>query len=221
MYGYCASADYGVVYGGYLPSGFGTYNFGAYNGEGYKKGTSADTNNSMALVGDLRLTPMPGIMVGGSVMMDSKNDKDATDASDVKIREDYMKVAIVGKLAYGPAEVNAQYLMNTTSYENDAKDDKKQNVMSVMPIIKLGSVLPIDLDLVARYDIYEPNSDVDDDEENLMVAGFNWNIERDEKANPILMVQANYNQKSYADDSKDSISTMMLQLRWVFAGSLK
>ncbi len=214
-YKFCSSADYGIVYGGYLPSGYGTYHVGLYNGEGYKKGTSDDTNTSMAFVGDLRLTPFSGIMVGGSYMMDSKNEKDTDD------REDYSKIAVVGKVAYGHISVDAQYLMETTSYEEDGKDDKDVTVLSIMPVVKLASYLPLDLDLVGRYDEYDPNTDQDDDGESTMMFGFNWNLLRDSKAAPVVMVQANYNIKSFEDDTKDDVNTMMVQLRYIFSHKLK
>ncbi len=213
-YKFASSADYGITYGGYLPAGYGTYNLGLYNGEGYKKGTSDDTNTSMAFVGNLRLTPFPGLMVGGSYMMNSKNEEDEDD------REDYSKIAVVGKVAYGPVSVDGQYLMQTTSYEADGAEDVNKTVISIMPVVKLGAYLPLDIDLVGRYDIHDPDTDNDDDSDSTIMAGLNWMLLRDAKNKPQVMVQANYNIKSFEDDS-DDINTMMVQLRYIFSHKLK
>jgi hypothetical protein len=49
---------------------------GIYNGEGYKNyGANLKDNIEPAFVGNLRITPVSGIMVGGSIMINSNERK--------------------------------------------------------------------------------------------------------------------------------------------------
>ena len=64
------SSDYGITFNGYFPEGWGEYAVGIYNGEGYKNyGANLKDNIEPAFVGNLRITPVSGIMVGGSIMI--------------------------------------------------------------------------------------------------------------------------------------------------------
>jgi hypothetical protein len=120
----------------------------------------------------------------------------------------------MGKFAFGAASITAQYLTKTTSYPNDnSLDDVSDSVISLMPMYKLNNKF----ELVARYDIYDPNTDVDDDGYNTAIGGVNYYLARDSKNSPKLMLQANYQLKSYEDDNSDDESTLMVQLRWIFS----
>jgi len=62
-----SSADYGIAASGLIPAGFGEYAVSIYNGEGYSKtGSLADANPAFAF--NLRLIPLTGITLGGSVL---------------------------------------------------------------------------------------------------------------------------------------------------------
>lgn len=206
-YNFVSSTDYGMGVSGYLPQGYGSYAVAVYNGEGYKK-TGGDINTDMNYLANLRVSPITGLTVGGSYMFKSKNDSDASD------REEYNMIAGMGKFAFGAASITAQYLTKTTSYPNDnSLDDVSDSVISLMPMYKLNNKF----ELVARYDIYDPNTDVDDDGYNTAIGGVNYYLARDSKNSPKLMLQANYQLKSYEDDNSDDESTLMVQLRWIFS----
>ncbi|MBN1899407.1 MAG: hypothetical protein JW827_11570, partial [Spirochaetes bacterium] len=66
------STDYGMVLFGYLPMGLGEYALSMLNGEGYSKGGSS-VNTQPSYEGNIRLIPLPGFQLGGSVLhtMDS------------------------------------------------------------------------------------------------------------------------------------------------------
>jgi len=64
----CASADYGVSFGGYLPQGYGTWRFQVANGEGYKH-IGGNANTEPAYIADLRFIPIPGLTLGGQLSM--------------------------------------------------------------------------------------------------------------------------------------------------------
>ncbi|MFO7896609.1 MAG: hypothetical protein R6U84_06740 [Candidatus Cloacimonadales bacterium] len=213
-YKFAASVDYGMGVSGYLPEGYGNYAVAVYNGEGYKK-SGGLINNSMSVVANMRVTPITGITVGGSYMLNSKNDKDELDDAGLLIREDINQMAGVTKLAFGDFSLLGQYLSKTVSYEA-ALDDVTTTAISLLPTYKLNN----SIDLVTRYDIYDPNTDADDDGYNTIVAGFNYHLMRDSKNKPKLFLQANYQIKQYEDESKDDVNDLMVQLRWIFSETI-
>ncbi|MBN1327177.1 MAG: hypothetical protein JW996_04440 [Candidatus Cloacimonetes bacterium] len=219
-YGFVSSTDYGVGFSGYLPSGFGTYDVAVYNGEGYKKAGS-NINKDMNFAGNIRLIPIVGVTIGGSYMMKTKNDSEIDDGEGNMIdnpdREEYALMAGVGKFAFGPVSILAQYLNKVKSKPNvDSYDDVTSTVISVMPVFKVNN----SFDIIARYDIYDPNTDADDDGSNTIIAGVNYNIKRNSKNSPVLFVQANYETTTFEDDS-DAVNQIMLQLRWKFSETMK
>ena len=220
-YKFVSSTDYGVGLSGYFPNGFGTYQAAVYNGEGYKK-TGDDLNNDMNFLGNVRVTPIPGITIGGSFMMKTAKDSEIPDSLGVLIdnpdREEYSQFALMGNFAFGPIKLLAQYLNQTKSMPNETdSDDVVKTVISFMPTYKLNNKI----DLVGRYDIYDPNTDADDDGKSLMLFGANYHLMRDSKNKPKLMIQANYEIETPEDSDADALNTMMIQLRWIFSNKIK
>ncbi|MBN2789951.1 MAG: hypothetical protein JXR69_07165 [Candidatus Delongbacteria bacterium] len=219
-YKFVSSTDYGIGISGYFPSGFGTYNFAAYNGEGYKK-TGSDINKDLNFAADVRITPMVGVTLGGSYYFMTKNNAevDTTLAGngplvDNPAREQYNMFAGMGKLAFGDFSLLGQYLMKTKSLPNvDGADDINTTVMSFMPKYKINN----SFDVIGRYDMYDPNTDNDDDAYNVLVVGLNYNVVRDSKNNPTLFFQLNYETTMYEDSDKDPVNQIMLQMRWIFS----
>ena len=89
-------------------------------------------------------------------------------------------------------------------------------VISLMPVFKVNN----SFDLVARYDMYDPDTDTDDDGYNTIVAGFNYHLMKDSKNKPKLFVQTNYQVKQFEDDDADNVSEIMVQLRWIFSETI-
>lgn len=215
-YKFVSSTDYGIGVSGYYPNGFGEYAIAVYNGEGYKK-AGKKVNTDLAFCLNTRVTPITGVTVGGSYMMNSKN-PDEIDGQKNEDREEYSQFAANLKLAYGKFSVLGQLLSKTTETPNDAgsKDETKQAI-SVMPVYVLSNCL----DIVARYDQFDPSTDVDDDAETHIMGGVNYHIQKDAKNNPKLMLQAFVEQVSFEEDGADDELIAMLQLRWIFSHKIK
>lgn len=219
-YKFVSSTDYGLGFGGYLPNGLGTYNLAVYNGEGYKK-SGGNINKDMNLAANIRVTPIVGVTVGGSYMMKTKNDSQIDDGTGEMIdnpdREEYAMMAGVGKLAFGQFSLMAQYLNKVTSLPNiDGVDDETETAISLMPVFKVSNKF----DLIARYDINDPNTDADDDAKTYITAGFNYHILRDAKNNPKLFVQTNYQMMQPENEDVNSESELAMQLRWIFSETI-
>jgi len=131
-------------------------------------------------------------------------------------RESYNLMAGVGKFAFGPISVLAQYLNKVKSMPNiDGVDEVTTTVLSVMPVYKVNNTF----DIIARYDMYDPNTDTDDDAKNTLIAGINYNMVRNAKNAPVLFVQANYETTTFEDES-DAVNQIMVQLRWIFSETI-
>ena len=219
-YKFVSSTDYGVGVTGYFPNGFGSYAIASYNGEGYKK-TAGDINKDLNFAANLRVTPITGITFGGSYMLKTKNDSEIADSLGTMIgnpdREEYSMIAGVGKFAFGPFSLLAQYLMKDKDKPNvDSYEKINTTVVSLLPVFKVNNSFAV----LARYDIYDPDTDTDDDGYNTIVAGFNYHIMRDAKNNPKLFVQTNFQMKQYEAKDSDDVSELMVQLRWIFSETI-
>jgi len=220
LYKFVSSTDYGLGISGYLPNGFGTYAVCAYNGEGYKN-TGSKINYGINPLVNLRLIPVTGVTIGGSYMLKTEGKSEIEEGGEMvdnPDREEYSQMAGVGKFAFGPAYVLAQYLMKETDMPNmDDFEKFTETVISAMGVFKVNSKL----DIVARYDIYDPDTDVDDDGKNLIIGGVNYHIMRDSKNAPKLFLQLNFEQLSYECDDYESETQILAQLRWIFSETMK
>jgi hypothetical protein len=196
-----------------------------YNGEGYKK-TGEHLNLDMNYGADIRLTPMAGLTLGGSYYYKTKNN-DQVDDADNPERIEYSMISGLARFTMIPfVDIWAQYLTRNTEkpYVADYETVTDQ-VISIIPIIKLQNFTGKDLELVLRYDMYDNNTDVDDDDPssgayNTTIAGFNYYLQRDSSNNPELWLQLNYSMKDMlAEDALDS-SALEAQLRWKFSGMI-
>lgn len=202
MYKISSSTDYGLGISGDMPSNLGEYNLAMYNGEGYKK-TGSDVNKYPAFVGNARFNLMKNIMLGGSAYLANKTG--TTEPYDEKTA-----FAGIANLQFGPVDFWGEYLMKNVTVNSKSSDETKSAGFMLMPIIELTPYL----ELVLRYDQWDPNTDMDDDAYNLMVGGVNFKISEASKG---VMLQLNYENKSFEDDSMDSISKIVAQLRWAFS----
>ena len=210
-YKFVSSTDFGFGVSGKIPNEFGSYNLAVYNGEGYKK-VGDNINTDMNYAANLRITPIDGVTLGGSYMFRSVNDSEADD------REEYNLMVGIGKFAFGYFNLLAEYLYKVKSLPNadPEEDDVITSVISIMPVYKINDKI----ELLARYDIYDPNIDADDDVENTIIAGLNYYIMRDAKNKPKLFIQSNYQMNHYEDDNKEDESELLVQLRWIFSETI-
>ena len=229
------SADYGVTINGFLPSGFGEYAFGVYNGEGYKKfGKNLKDNTDFAYLGNLRLTPIAGVTIGGSYMTTTvETEKKLDGEALITTYEEQALMAGVARLAYGPVDVWAEYLSKDVKLPNDSSKDYTATGIMIMPIVKLKDFIGEDIQLIGRYDKWDetdrPDSSKDKKLLTAITAGVNYNFLHDESFVPKMQLQLNYTTKahdedkshsSYADGMKDT-STLMMQLKWRFSSTIK
>jgi len=208
-----ASADYGVFFTGFIPQGFGEYAISLINGEGYSKAGSK-VNINPAPVINLRLIPLPGITIGGSLLYEKAGFIDT-------IKTEYdkrMLYAGVARFAFGPLDAWFEYLSQQlgVTTRGEYKETMSQGLM-IMPVLRL--VKP--LDFVFRYDQWDPNTSKEKDAYSTLTGGFNWNILHDSQGLPTLFIQTNWQRKMYEDSEKSAVDLIMVQLRWKFGNTLQ
>ncbi len=187
--GVCASADYGVTLNGFLPSGLGELQVGAYNGEGYKV---SGAKNSVApeLLANLRLTPVAGFQIGASVFNKVKdisayaNGKPGRSSDGTKFfnadtaNRNRFAFAPMAKVAVGPVSLTGEYIIyNYTrnfSYYALNKDSSgnvidsamttsnKKYAMTGIDLLPVVSLMNQKLDLFARFSTWQQKDQVAD-----------------------------------------------------------
>ncbi|HPA25066.1 MAG TPA: hypothetical protein PLV29_04790, partial [Candidatus Cloacimonas sp.] len=220
------------------PSGFGEYQLGIYNGEGYKKvGANLKENTDFAYLGNLRVTPITGFTIGGSYMINTVERDKKLDGEIINSSYEEQKLTdIYTRLAYGPVDLTGEYIIKDVDFPNVKDINKTQAYtatgISIFPCLNLKAYLPYDLQLVGCYDIWDESDRVETDKARNKVTastiGVNYNFMPDETDNPAMQLQLNYTTKKYdedkshsdyADGKKDS-SQINLQLKWKFANTL-
>lgn len=201
----CSSTDYGIALYGYLPQGYGEYALAVMNGEGYKK-TDGDVNMNPKFQANLRVIPIPGVTIGGSVFYEDVPFIPDTSMSNLTF-------AGVTHLVVGPLEAWGEYIYRD-------KEETVSHGFMVMPIFKLAKLTGADVDLVGRYDYWDKNKDVDDDGHSRVTAGLNWNILRDAKNKAVIMLQTNWERTMYEEEGKDPKDLYLIQLRWSYSNLL-
>jgi len=197
--GITTSADAGVALAGYIPSGFGEYQLGVYNGGGYKK-YNGNIDVNPAFVANVRFIPISGVTLGGS--MHFSQYEIATDTLGGTENKNDMKIAGVLRGAYGPAELWGEYLMRK-------QDETQSSCIMVMPVVTFANRFQI----LGRYDIWDPNADVDDDGYNLMVVGANYFLS---KNTPSTQIQVNWERATPELADAEPTDNFSVQLRWEF-----
>jgi len=195
--GVAKSADYGIAFCGNLPGDKGVYAVSVYNGEGYTS-TGSDLDVTPELLGNIRLALVPGFTFGGSVLYFTDADKLAAIA--------------LGRFSKGPFELRGEYLFQD-------RNDIKSNGFMVMPILKLKELMNVDVDIVGRFDMWDVNADIADDGHMRFIGGLNWNIVRDSKDKPQVMLQIQGQKTTYESAIAD-VNLLMVQLQWGFGNTL-
>ncbi|MGC9366745.1 MAG: hypothetical protein ACP5FK_06855 [bacterium] len=201
-----SSTDYGLGVTGKFD--YFTYNVAVYNGEGYKK-TGDDVNTNPCFMGNVRISPIEYFTIGGSIRyhkygtVDSINDEYNTQ----------MAYAGVANINFDPINIWFEYIVDQDDDPNLDTTITAQG-FTVMPVLSLKNMTGADVELVARYDQWDPNTDVDDDGHNRIIAGINWNAYKD--GSNKVMIQANYERLSWEADGVDPVDVFALQFRWKF-----
>ena len=188
--GVCASADYGVTVNGFLPSGWGELQLGAYNGEGYKV-TGAKNSVSPELLANLRLTPIAGLQIGASVFNKVKDISAFADSvAKGKLSPDRktwlqpdtanrkrLAIAPMAKVAIGPVSLTGEYIMYSytrdfSQYKADSATGKvdsttlthktKDYKMSGIDLFPVVTLLNQHLDVFGRFSTWQQKDQVGD-----------------------------------------------------------
>ena len=178
------AAQMGVGLQGKAADGTVEYFFDFNNGNGYKKAVAKD---GMGFAGRLAFQPLPGLHLSG-IFTSNTPGGDMTEANT------YLE-GLVGYDA-GIFELYGQYGL----YTNGNTDDQKSSGISVF-----GRAPLLDgLFLTARYDIIDPDIDVDNDDHSFIFFGL------DLMALENLFVQPSYRMTQYTADGVDSESEFVL-----------
>jgi len=183
------SAELGVGFHSLLPGGYGEFSVQAFNGNGYSNVVEVNTNK--ALVGNLSIIPLPGVMLKGSYWM---AEQPSGDTIITQVTQD----RYVGLLqfTYGPVTLIGEYL--------GTKDDET-NGMGYMGFAELAVTKAISI--LGRYDYYDSDTDVDNNGHNRIIGGLNWDV------SDHLLTQINYQIKTFEDDERDSEDIIMVQFK--------
>ncbi len=212
-YGFVKSADYGVSLNGYLPMGYGEYAISAYNGEGYER-TGSDLDENPSVVGNLRITPYPGITIGGSYSIEKRRNKVDTTGivNSGRGREVYAAIARIN--VYQPLDIWGEHLQQFTGAGG------RDRASMLFGLLKLNPFIGIDLEVAARYDIIVTEAKNSGDKTSAIL-GINYNIVNDEKGSPILTAQLNYDKTQSFNEARKPVDTIYAQLKWKFSSTIE
>ena len=152
-----SSADIGISLTGSATK-YVRYGVMFYNGAGYSH-KEADKYKKVAA--QLQLVPMPGLSLVGYYDYEKQNE---TDAARTYKADAYFEIVKNLTLA-------GEYVVYQR--DNYLVDDERYDV-SGWSVFGRYIINPDKLSLFARYDSYEPNSLVDDNEFGLIIAGLDW-----------------------------------------------
>ncbi len=160
--------DYGIAFLGMIPGGMGEWAVGVMNGEGYSSGFTPDyADKQPGVMATLRYMPMRETVVGISFLRDKRYVYPWTYASlegpyDHNIGyENRTAFSFMGRVGSGPFSLMGEYLYY--DYPIPDRDDAEVPVnvkgtgFSVFPMVRLTEKL----DLVGRYDLWDPDTDSD------------------------------------------------------------
>ena len=183
------SVELGVGFHSLLPSGYGEFSVQAFNGNGYSNVVEVNTNK--ALVGNLSVIPLPGVMLKGSYWM---AEQPSGDTIITQVAQD--RYAGLLQVKYGQVTVIGEYL--------GTKDDEATG-LGYMGFAEFA--LTKTVSVMGRYDYYDSDTDVDNNGHNRIIGGINWMV------SDHLLTQLNYQIKTYEDENRDSEDRVMVQVK--------
>lgn len=199
------SADIGVTFtsllGGFVnedyqkdvnpayPGRYGSIQAGIYNGGGYAAG---EKNQNKVLEGRLTIRPLPDIVPGLQFSyfgISGKGNKDTNPDWTANL---------------GFASFEHEYVVLTSQYfwgEGNQKGDDENNKRGYSFFTELKPHKKFSI--IGRYDFFDPNKDVKDDENNRYIAGIAYHIDKQHKNMVLLDYDtADYKQAGKSDDKR-------------------
>jgi hypothetical protein len=177
------------------PGRYGSMAFGVYNGGGYH---ASEKNENKVLEGRLTIRPLPDIVPGLQFSyfgLTGKGNKDTdpdwtTNLGFASFEHEY--VVLTGQYYWGKGNQGG-------SDENDK--DGYSIFTEIKPMNKFS--------IIGRYDKFDPNTDVDDDDNTRYIIGAAYHLDKLHK-NMILL---DYDSVNYEDSSKEDDKRIQLTLQ--------
>lgn len=198
-----SSADLGIALLGELPEGYGSYEIAMHNGKGYK---NIEDNVEKQYTASLMLLPISGLMMRGSYMINNV----AAYGTPSKIKR---ATAFVGQYNFNgffiplPLVLLAEYVVVS---DQAVKSATKSGVAEGLMFVGLLDVTEW-LQLAARFDDWNPDTNVKNDEVILFASGINLKI----TANHLLQLNYQIDRPKYGGYIPEQhINTWMAQLKW-------
>lgn len=184
------SAELGVGFHTLLPGGYGEFSLQAFNGNGYANVVEVNTNK--ALLGNLSIIPIPGVLLRGSYWKAEQPSGDTL--LPPQLAQD--RYAGLLQVKYGPATLIGEYLGTT---------DHETNGMGFMGFAEFAVTKK--WSILGRYDYFDRNTDADNDAHSRIMGGVNYQVSKH------MLTQLNYQIASYEDAERESADKIMLQFK--------
>jgi hypothetical protein len=177
------------------PGRYGSVSFGVYNGGGYH---ASEENENKPLEGRLTIRPLPDVLPGLQLSyfgLTGKGNKEEEPDWNVNL----------GMVSY-----EHEYLALTGTYydgkgNQKGSDEYDKDGYSIFAELKPHKKISI----IGRYDYFDPNDDMDDDENTRYIIGAAYHLDKQHK-NMILL---DYDTVDYEDSSKDDDKRIQLTLQ--------
>lgn len=206
------SADFGVTFGALLggeidkgyqetvnnkyPGRYGSFAVGVYNGGGYH---AEEKNENKALEGRLTIRPapddLPGLQVSYFGIYGEGNVAPGIEMSPPdwrfnlgQVSYEHQYVTLTGTVAMAKGNQKGSFVDGS----GDALDHGGYSLFGEFKIPERTS------SIIARWDHYDPNDDVDDDENDRVIVGYAYHM----PSHSMFLVDVEH--LSYADDLRDS-----------------
>lgn len=210
------SADFGVTFGALLggemaeeyqrsvnnkyPGRYGSFAVGVYNGGGYH---AAEMNENKALEGRLTIRPTPDLVPGLQVSYfgiygDENLSEDAAVKRDWRfnlgmVSYEHERVTLTGTYAAATGKQGGNFVIDAEGHKTpvDAVESEGFSFFGELKIREYNS------SVIARWDHYDPNSDLADNENDRMIVGYAYHLPMHS------MVLVDFERLSYEDDAVD------------------
>jgi hypothetical protein len=187
------SRELGLGFTANLPKGYGDLALGVFNGTGYSH--PVETNENKALLTNISLIPIPGLMLRGSYWMA----KQPITRDETVVDVDQNRLSGVVQVRFGPLTLVGEYL---------ASKDEDVDGAGFMGFAQFQA-LP-KLSLAARFDQWDPNTDKEKDSHQRIIGGVNYELADG------LLCQLEYNRKEYEDPDKEAADMARLQFKYSY-----
>ncbi|MDI6889408.1 MAG: hypothetical protein QMC83_00485 [Thermodesulfovibrionales bacterium] len=195
LFGGEMNEDYKNKVSSYYPGRYGSMSLGIYNGGGYH---AHEKNENKVLEGRLTLRPLPGVIPGLQFSyfgITGKGNKD-TDP-------DWRVNLGFASFEHGYITLTGQYYWGKGNQKGNDKNDKDgySFFAELKPHKKFG--------IIGRYDFFDPNDDIKNDENRRYIAGVAYHIDKQHKN----MVLLDYDTVDYKQSGKSDDKRVQLTLQ--------